>query len=179
MCEKAFSRDCQDSARLCGRTGFLRTFPVPDSRFWVCWIDPRAIAESNKPLRPHLALCENQAGMAQTGKALDCYLVPDWNRQTSSARKSSGVQIPLPALGHPVTGQVDASPGTCSRKLSWRVHRSPRAGRELPCGAGRGLHSSHSLRAQFYADLISSGDGAETCRLESIVWVKDANGSPP
>ena len=50
----------------------------------------------NKPLRNDLALCSTDAGMAQPGKALDCYLLRS-KGQTSSARKSSGVQIPLPA----------------------------------------------------------------------------------
>ena len=114
--EKAICGDCLGAARVFECSEYWGTILVPSPRFWACWIDTRTIAESDKPLRPHLALCENQAGMAQTGKALDCYLVPDWNRQTSSARKSSGVQIPLPALGAPAISQVNALSGTCSRQ---------------------------------------------------------------
>ena len=88
-------------SRLMNCHAYERHVSVFHSLFHTCWTDSEITSKFNKPLRPHLALCENQAGMAQTGKALDCYLVPDWNRQTSSARKRSGVQIPLPARFSP------------------------------------------------------------------------------
>lgn len=68
------------------------------SLFRTCWTDSQITSEFNKPLRPHLALCENQAGMAQTGKALDCYLVPIGIGKHPVLERARGFKSPSPRI---------------------------------------------------------------------------------
>jgi hypothetical protein len=73
-----------------------RSASVFHSLFRTCWTDSEITSKFNKPLRPHLALCENQAGMAQPGKALDCYLVPQLEQADIQCSKELGGSNPPP-----------------------------------------------------------------------------------
>lgn len=65
-------------------------------RIFTTRIVPEPMATGDKRLRPNFALCENRAGMAQPGKALDCYPGPRRIEADIQCSKELGGSNPPP-----------------------------------------------------------------------------------
>lgn len=97
MCEVFFLRRRSEGCPFV-RLGIPGTTPVSYSRFCGCWIDSRIVAQSNKPLRPHLHYAKTKRGWPRPARRWIAISFLIGIGKHPVLEKSSGVQIPLPAL---------------------------------------------------------------------------------
>lgn len=87
--------------------------------FSGAFAQPASGIDGDKRLRPNFTLCENRAGMAQPGKALDCYPDPAGVEADIQCSKELGGSNPPPRAAFRILQQMIMS-GKCTL-LDWRA----------------------------------------------------------